>query len=59
MPYFGVSWAVILNLSNMNLTHTVNFGMGAAFSKGPDSAFSKGSGSSPLHKVCHERLTYK
>ena len=51
MPYFGVSWAVILNLSNMNLTHTVNFGIGSAFSKCP--------GSSPLHKVCHERLIYK
>ena len=37
-----------------SLTHTMNFGMGFAFSKGPRSAFSEGPGSGPgpLYKVC-------
>ena len=40
-----------------SLTHTVNFGIGSAFSKGPGSAFSGGPGPDlgPFDKVC--RLT--
>ena len=33
---------------NESLTHTVNFGIGSAFSKGPGSAFSEGLGPGPL-----------
>ena len=36
-----------------SLTHTVNFGMGSAFSEGPGSAFCKDPGPGPLYKVCH------
>ena len=39
-----------------SLTHTVNFGIGSAFSKSPGSTFSKdpglGPGPGPLYKVC-------
>ena len=37
-----------------SLTHTMNFDIGSAFSKGLGSAFSEGSvpGSGPLYKVC-------
>ena len=34
------------------LTHTVNFGMGSAFSRGPGFAFFQGPASGPLYKVC-------
>ena len=36
------------------LTHTVDFCVGCAFSKGPESTFSEGPGPGlgPLHKVC-------
>ena len=38
----------------MSLTHTVNFGIGSYFFKGPGSAFSEGAGPGPgpLYKVC-------
>ena len=38
---------------SVSLTHTVNYGIGSAFSKGPGSAFSEspGSGPGPLYKV--------
>ena len=37
-----------------SLTHTVNFGIGSAFSKSPGSTFSEGLGlgPGPLYKVC-------
>ena len=37
-----------------SLTHTVNFGIGSAFSKGPGSGFSEGPspGPGPPYKVC-------
>ena len=37
-----------------SLTHTVNFSIGSAFPKGPESAFSEGlgAGPGPLYKVC-------
>ena len=40
------------------LTHTVNFGIGCTFSKGPGSAFYEdpGPGPGPLYKVCHCQL---
>ena len=40
---------------NESLTHTVTFGIGSAFSKGPGSAFSESPvrGPGPLYKVCH------
>ena len=39
---------------NQYLTHTVNFGIGSAFSIGPGSFFSEGLGlgQGPLYKVC-------
>ena len=46
---------VIFGISTLDiLTHTVNFCIGSAFSKGPGSAFSEGpsSGPGPLYKVC-------
>ena len=63
---FGHFWARILKnivifetstfkfVRNESLTHTVNFGIGSAFSKGPGSAFSEdpGPGPGPLCKVC-------
>ena len=36
-----------------SLTHTINFGIGSAFSKGLRSAFSEGLGPGPLYKACH------
>ena len=66
MPYLGVFglelqkllsyWkSAPSNLSkNESLTHTMNFGIGCAFSKGPGSAFSEGPG--PLYKVCRVNL---
>ena len=41
-------------VKNESLTHTVNFGIGSAFSKGLGSAFSEdpGLGLGPLYKVC-------
>ena len=40
------------------MSHTVNFGIGYAFSKGPGSAFSEGPGLGlgPLCKACHEEV---
>ena len=64
MPYLGIcglefqKTIVIFEIStlkfaeNESLTHTVNFGIGSAFSKGPGSAFSEGLGPGPLYKVC-------
>ena len=65
---FGYFWARILksfviyeistlkfvNIESESLTHTVNFGIGSAFSKGPRSTFSErlGLGMGPLYKVC-------
>ena len=42
-------------VKNESLNHTVNFGIGSAFSKGLGSAFCKGPGSGPglLCKVSH------
>ena len=42
-----------------SLTHTVNFGIGSAFPKGPESAFSEGlgAGPGPLYKVCRLKHT--
>ena len=67
MPYLGIcglkfkKTIVIFEMStlkfvkNESLTHTVNFGVGSAFSKVPGSAFSEGPGLGPglLYKVCH------
>ena len=41
------------------MSHTVTFGIGYAFSKGPGSAFSEGPDLNlgPLYKVCHEEVT--
>ena len=41
-------------VKNESLTHTVNFCIGSAFSKGQGSTFSEGPGSGPgpLYKVC-------
>ena len=57
---FGLEFekAIISTLEffkNESLTHTVNFCIGSAFSKGPWSGFSKGPGPGPrpLYKVCH------
>ena len=62
MPYLGIfglefqKTIVIFEISTLefvkyeSLTHTMNFGIGSAFSKGPGSAFSEGPG--PLYKVC-------
>ena len=66
MPYLGIfglefkKTIVIFEINtlqfvkNESLTHTVNFGIGSAFSKGPGSAFSEdsGPGPGPLYKVC-------
>ena len=63
---FGYFWGrifkntVIFEISSVefvkheSLTHTMNFGIGFAFSKGLRSAFSEGLGpdSGPLYKVC-------
>ena len=60
MPYLVIFWlefskaVVMFEIStfkvvkNASLTHTVNFGIGSAFSKGPGSAFSEGPGPHPL-----------
>ena len=44
-------------VKNESLTHTVNFGIGSAFSKGPGSAFSEGPDPGPglFYKVCPRR----
>ena len=59
MPYFGIfglefknnivrfEISILKFVKNESLTHTVNFGIGFAFSEGP--------GPDPLYKVC--RLT--
>ena len=59
MPYLGIcglkfkKTIVIFEMStlkfvkNESLTHTVNFGVGSAFSKVPGSAFSEGPGLGP------------
>ena len=64
MPYLGIfgvefeKTIVIFEIStlkfviNESLAHTVNFGIGSAFSKGPVSAFSEVPDPSPLYKVC-------
>ena len=66
MPYLGMfgleflKIIVIFEIStlkfvkNESLTHTVNFCIGSAFSKGLGSTFSEGPGSGPgpLYKVC-------
>ena len=39
---------------NQSLTHTVNFVIWSAFSKGPWSTFSEGPG--PLYKVCRNKI---
>ena len=59
---FGYFWARIFEIStlefakNESLNHTINFGIGSAFSKGPGVAFSEGPvpgpGPGPLYKVC-------
>ena len=63
---FGYVWARIFKdychieistlkfVKNESLTHTVNFCIGSAFSKGQGSTFSEGPGSGPgpLYKVC-------
>ena len=68
MPYLGIfelklsETIVIFEIStlkfvkNESLSHTVNFGIGSAFSKGPGSAFSEGLGqvSGPLYKACRK-----
>ena len=48
-------------MKNEPLTHTVNFGIGSAFSKGRGSAFFEGSGSGLglLHKVCQKKHASK
>ena len=71
VPYLGIFgpefWKtiVIFEISTLklvksgSLTHTVNFDIGSAFSKGPESAFSEGPGpsSGPLYKVCPAKHT--
>ena len=66
MPYlgmFGIEFQksiVIFEIStlefvkNESFTHTMNFGIGSAFSKGLGSTFSEGPGTDPvsLYKVC-------
>ena len=64
MPYLGIfrlefqKTIVIFETpefaKNESLTHTINSGIGSAFSKGLGSAFSEGPvpGSGPLYKVC-------
>ena len=50
------------NLSkNESLTHKVNFGIGSAFSKGPGSSLSKGTGPDPgpLYKVWWKNVPKK
>ena len=69
MPYLGIfglefqETIVIFEISivefvkNKSLIHTINFSVGSAFSKGPESAFLEGPGpgpgTGPLYKVCH------
>ena len=68
---FGYFWdrieaIVIFEIStlkfviNETLFHTVNFGIGSAFSKGPGSALSEGPARAPgpglLYKVCFPKL---
>ena len=43
-------------IKNEFVAHTVNFGIGSAFSKGSVSAFSKGPVPGPLYKLCLLRL---
>ena len=66
MPYLGTfrlefkKTIVIFEISTLifvkdeSLSHTVNVGIGSAFSKGQGSAFSDGpsTGPGPLYKVC-------
>ena len=68
MPHLGIfglefeKTNVLFEISTLkfvkseSLFHTVNFGIGSAFSKGPQSAFSEGPGPGlglvPLYKVC-------
>ena len=63
MPYLGIfgiefqKTSVIFEISTLEFikNHTMNFGIGSAFSKGPGSTFSEGPGPGPgpLYKVCH------
>ena len=48
-------FSILKFVINEPLTHTVNFGIGPAFSKGPESTFPEGPGPGPgpLYKVCH------
>ena len=68
MDIFGLEYLktnVIFQISTLkfvmseSLTHTVNFGIGSAFPKGPESAFSEGlgAGPGPLYKVCRLKHT--
>ena len=45
-------------VKNESSTHTVNFGIGSAFSKDPGSGFSEGPGPGlgPLYRVCPKNL---
>ena len=51
---FEISTLKFVNIEPESLTHTVNFGIGSAFSKSPRSTFSErpGLGPGPLYKVC-------
>ena len=64
MPYLGIFWlefqkAIVIFefVKSEFLTHTMNFGIGSAFSKGVGSAFSEGPGPGwgLLYKVCRIR----
>ena len=66
MPYYGIlglefvkgivisEMSALEFLKNESLTHTVNFGIGFSFSKGPWSRFHEGPGPGPglLYKIC-------
>ena len=70
MPYLGIfglnqkKTIVIFEIGTLRflkyeyLTHTVNFGIGSPFSKGPRSAFSEGPGPGrgPIYKICPMKL---
>ena len=53
MPYLGIFWLEFLkncHIWNESLTHTLNFDIGSAFSKGLGFAFYEGP--SLLYEVC-------
>ena len=72
MPFLGIfgleflKTIVIFEINTLkfviieSLTRTVNFGIGSAFSKGPESAFSEGLGPGPglLYKVWPMKQRY-